>query len=526
MLKLRLSLSTILAVFLLISCSPSSTPAEAIQVIVAADGKDNTLEVPAGTSVMQILEKAGIKLDSLDRVEPESFKLITEPTKIKVVRVKEEFDLEEQVIPFDHQTVQNESLPKGQTLLIQPGSNGSQQITYRKVLEDGVQVSRSIFQTSVVKDPVPEITMVGVQTPFTPVPISGRIAYLVAGNAWVMDGSTGSRRPLVTTGDLDGRIFAVSHDGRWLLYTRKAKPDSKDINSLFAIDIAHEGQKSIDLGVKNVIHHAAWVPNQENTLSYSTVEPRDAPPGWQANNDLWIMTFTSSGDIIRNDNIVEANSGGTYGWWGTDFFWSPDGKTIAYGRPDAIGIVDQKEGAFIPLQSITPYDSQSDWAWIPPLTWSPDSKVIFFVDHSSANPASQDMSSADFNLRASFLNSSPSVTIVPLSGMFSYPVTSPIQANGRYQVSYLQAIFPAQSETSRYKVILMDRDGSNKATVFPPEGSIGLDPQSIIWSPQDENGASKNIAFLYQGNIWFLNLPDLTTQQVTGDGLITRLDWR
>ncbi len=140
-------------------------------------------------------------------MEPESYKLITTPIQIKVIRVKEEFDVEEQVIPFEHQTVQNESLPKGQTLLIQPGSNGSQQITYRLVMEDGVQKSRSVFQVSVVKDPVPEITMVGVQTPFTPLSIPGRIAYLIAGNAWVMDGSTGSRRPVVTTGDLDGSIF-------------------------------------------------------------------------------------------------------------------------------------------------------------------------------------------------------------------------------------------------------------------------------------------------------------------------------
>jgi len=522
-----LSISTILIFgFLLVSCTSPETPPAQIQVIVEVDGKQMPVEISSGSSVLQILDKAGIKLNNLDRVDPESYSLITDPAKILVTRVTEEFELEEQVIPFDHQTVQNESLPEGQTLLIQPGSNGSQQITFRRVLENGVQESRSVFQVSVVKDPIPEIIMVGVQTPFTSVSIPGKIAYLIAGNAWVMDGSTGERRPVVTTGDLDGRIFSISLDGKWLLFTRKEESESEDINSLFTIDIAHDGQEIIDLGIKNVLHHAGWIPNQENTISYSTVEPRDAPPGWQANNDFWILTFTSSGDIIQNAQIVETNSGGTYGWWGTDFRWSPDGKTLAYSRPDSIGIIDKKEGTFLPLQSILPYDTQSEWAWIPPIDWSPDSRVLFFGDHTSPTEEPVGETSPDFSLRANFLNSNPSVTIIPLSGMFSSPSTSTLQPDARYQLAYLQAIFPMQSDTSRYKLILMDRDGSNKKIGFPPEGSIGLEPQTIVWSPEDIEGVANQIALLYQGNIWLLDITNLTTHQVTGDGLITRLDWR
>ena len=526
MTKINPIFTVILIFVFLVSCSPSSTPGAMIEIVVLADGQSLPIEVEEKTSVATALEKAGIQLNNLDRVEPESFKLITEPTQIVVVRVIEEFDVEEQVIPFEQQTVQNESIPKGQTLLIQPGSNGSQQITYRRVMEDGVQKSRSIFQVAVVKDPVPEITMVGVQTPFTSLSIPGRIAYLIAGNAWVMDGSTGERRPVVTTGDLDGRIFNISRDGRWLLFTRKAPSEGGNINSLYAVDIAREGQSLIDLGVNNVIHHADWIPNQENTFSYSTVEPSDAPPGWQANNDLWIMTFTSSGSVIRNENIIESNSGGTYGWWGTDFSWSPDGNNLAYSRPDEVGLVDQEEGAFSVLQKIIPFDSRSDWAWIPPLEWSPDSQFLLFLDHSAAQDDSQSGSSPDFDLRAVFPGSNAPVTIVPLAGMFAYPSTSSFQMNDRYQIAYLQAIFPARSDTSRYKIVLMDRDGSNKSVVFPPEGSAGMEPQSVIWSPPGDEDQTERLAFLYQGNIWFLDFPGLVSHQVTGDGLISRMDWR
>ena len=510
----------------LAACSPTSTPSTPINVVIEADGKQIPLEIAASTSVLQALEKAGIKLDSLDRVEPESFTLITDPMNIRVIRVKEEFEVEEQVIPFEHQSVQNESLPKGQTLLIQPGENGSQQVTYRKVLEDGIQKTRSIFQTAVVKDPVPEITMVGVQAPFTPLAIPGRIVYLIAGNAWVMDGSTGQRRPVVTTGDLDGRVFSISREGRWLLFTRKADPGSGKINSLYAVDIAREGQKPIDLDIDNVIHHAEWVPFQENTFSYSTVEPREAPPGWQANNDLWITTFTSSGEIIRKDEVVGPNSGGTYGWWGTEFSWSPDGKTLAYARPDTIGIIEQDAGTFLPLQNIVPFDSLSDWAWIPPIAWSPDSQILFFVDHGSSESSSPDGGSPDFGLSAILLNAKKPVRIVPQSGMFSYPAVAEIDPIGEFLVAYLQAVFPTQSDTSRYKIITMDRDGSNKSLAFPPDGSIGIEPQKVIFSPEDENGDRSKLAFLYQGNIWFVDLTDFTPHQVTGDGLITRMDWR
>jgi hypothetical protein len=49
--------------------------------------------------------------------------------------------------------------------------------------------------------------MVGTRMPFIPVSIPGKIAYLLGSNAWIMDQSTGNREPVVTTNDLDGRVF-------------------------------------------------------------------------------------------------------------------------------------------------------------------------------------------------------------------------------------------------------------------------------------------------------------------------------
>ena len=126
--------------------------------------------------------------------------------------------------------------------------------------------------------------MIGAQSSFAPLPVPGKLAYLAGGNAWIIDTSTANRTALVTTGDLDGRIFKLSPNGSFLIFTRKSsKPADKEINTLWAVRA--DGGQPISTGIANVIHFADWIPNT-NSIAYSTVEPRSTAPGWQANNDL------------------------------------------------------------------------------------------------------------------------------------------------------------------------------------------------------------------------------------------------
>jgi len=71
----------------------------------------------------------------------------------------------------------------------------------------------------------------------------------------------------------------------------------------------------------------------------------------------------------------------------------------------------------------------------------------------------------------------------------------------------------------------MDQDGSNRARLYPPEGSNGLDPQNAIWAPFRQENQPQYLAFLYQGNIWLIDTDTAKTQQITGDGLVSRMDW-
>jgi hypothetical protein len=73
----------------------------------------------------------------------------------------------------------------------------------------------------------------------------------------------------------------------------------------------------------------------------------------------------------------------------------------------------------------------------------------------------------------------------------------------------------------------MDRDGSNRRSLFPAEGASGLEPQRVAWSPQaldDRTGFS--LAVIYQNNLWLVDAATGEAWQITGDSLTSRIDWR
>ena len=126
------------------------------------------------------------------------------------------------------------------------------------------------------------------------------------------------------------------------------------------------------------------------------------------------------------------------------------------------------------------------------------------------------------------------IPMVSQVGMFAYPLASPAQPqqNGEYdyQLAYLQAVFPDQSETSPYHLAVMDRDGSNRKVLFPGENRTGgIAPQTDwgSWSPDALPGSHHYaLAVLYQGNLWIVDATTGEAKQVTADGLTTRVLWR
>ena len=498
---------------------------EQITIAIDADGGLREIQIDSGSTVNQAFQIAGIIPGNMDRSEPPFYTVLNDGDTITLTRVEEVFDTEQVVIPFERQIVRNETLPEGETRLVQAGVNGSQEITYRRIVENGIEMSKNPVKTVVMSEALPEIVMVGAQASFTPLNIPGSLVYLAGGNAWIMEGSTANRRLIVSSGDLDGRIFSLSPNGEYLIFTRKSsKPLDEEINTLWVARVKNIEPKPVWLQAYNVVHFAQWIPGT-NSVAYSTVEPRGTAPGWQANNDLYRVSLT--GGSPRK--MLDANSGGVYGWWGMSFAFFEDGR-LAYARPDEIGLVDQDGGYRKPLLEITPFNTHSDWAWIPPLTWGSDGKTLYYVSHAPAPAPITSEESPFFNLSAISLSNEANVAMIDSAGMFAYPSASPLRSDRRekiFRLAFLQAIFVEQSETSRYRLMVMDRDGSDIRALFPPADAGGIEPQLPVWSPSVLEGQSGDfIAVIYQGNLWLVDSGSGASYQVTGDGLINRIDWK
>ena len=523
------SLILLFLVTFLVACGPASSQAANITVNVIVDGSSLPVSLSPGSTVQQALDLAKVTLAQTDRVDPPAFTALTAPADIVVTRVREEFETQQVIVPYERQELRNESLPSGETRLVQAGQNGLNEITIRHVFENGVDTGQSVVSQTTLEEAIPEIVMIGVQSPFAPLSIPGKLAWLTGGNAWIMETSTSNRKPLVTTGDLDGHIFSLSPDGKWLLFTRKStQPADKQINTLWVVSTTGLLPPT-NLGVSNVVHFADWQPNKRYQIAYSTVEPRATAPGWQANNDVHLLSF-ENGKPGRTFEILGSNSGGIYGWWGTMFAWSPDGTSMAYSQPDGIGLVDinGKKGA-ASLLSITPFNTHGDWAWTPTLAWGADGKTLFTVTHAPSSGLVTPEESPNFDLSSVPLAGQSSTVVAAQTGMFAYPAVSslrPGESGSIYLLAYLQAIFPAQSTTSRYRLMVTSSDGSNPRQLLPTEGQTGLEPQTPVWAPKMLDSGADLLGVIYEGNLWIVDAASGQPQQVTGDGLTSRIDWK
>lgn len=513
------------------SSSPQPIPQDDISIQIEADGQTISTTVPVGSSVQTVLETAGVTLAGKDRVEPAVTLLLSEDTMIRVIRVEEIIEIEQVVIPFQVIRQPTENLPAGQEKLLQAGKNGLKEIVSVRIFENSQEISFDEINSIELEGAVDEIILVGVQSSIAPITLPSPLVYLSNGNAWLMDQSTANRFLLVATGDLDGRIFQLSEDGNWLLFTR-AEEDEESINSLWAVEIGSSENSLVELRTRDVIHFADWVPGSIQEFAYSSVETRVSAPGWQANNDLIIKRFSEDGWTSTVDILQETNYGGVYGWWGTDFQFSPDGDYLAFASPDQVGIIQRQDSEKLIILDIIPYKTQGDWAWMPGIGIGPLGNVIYSVDHAAQEGSLSTEESPVFDLVAIPLTGGGVRRIVYDVGMFAHPKPSPAQVKpsgeASYQVAYLQAVFPEQSATSNYRVALMDRDGSNQQLIFPAVDKPGLQPSKGwgAWSPkQVENGSGYPLAVIYEGNIWILSPETGDAWQVTGDGRVQALEW-
>ncbi|MFC1959422.1 G5 domain-containing protein [Chloroflexota bacterium] len=527
---LKNTIPIVLFLLLFAACTPPS-PTEEMHIVLVADGRQRAYIHDQVITVGQFLEQVEVTLDELDRIVPPKVTQIRDGMTITVVRVQEEVTCEQNVIPYQKQTMPYEGLASDEERLAQAGVNGIEEVCYRTTIEDGDPKQRVEIQRVVVEAPQDEIVFVGIDTTeLEPVPINGTLAYISNNNVWLMRGSSATKRLLTNSNAVDGKVFSLSPDGNQLLFTQQHPDEDSNIyfNTLWVIlDSRSTEPVPQELNLLNNILYAEWIPHEPQTFSYSTAEARDAAPGWQAFNDLWVIRLDDEQAVpINVENLVESSSGGIYGWWGTDFEWSPDGAALAWSHADSIGIVDLETGEFQTLLDFPAYTTLQDWVWQPSLSWSPDGNMLLTTVHGPPFGAEQPEFSPIFNIVATTVEQEEGfqASMVDRAGIWTAPKFSPFVDHGgefpQVYLAYLQARNPLNSINDEYDLIIADRDASNARIVFPQETQPGLTAQEFAWSPDGQH-----IAFIYQGNLWIVEASSGRAQQLTVDGGASSPQW-
>ncbi|MFQ6101296.1 MAG: G5 domain-containing protein [Anaerolineae bacterium] len=511
---------------LLLLSLAACAPANSRTVTLIADGETRTLVTEALT-VRDLLAEAGVTFDEDDRVVPVEPTFVEDGMTVRVIRVEVRSETEQREIPFERQTVRDASIPAGETRLLEPGVTGIEELTYRVTFKDGVEVERRLMRTVTLQEPRTEVILIGVQPELKPVPITGTVAYVANHNAWVMQTTSPNQRRLTHTGDLDDRrVFALSPDGSYLLFTRVPTEtnETAPLNTLWMIETAIADAKLVQLDAESVLW-ADWAPECEGMptgygcrIAYTTGTPAEGNPGWKAENDLWVaLPRARDGWLLSRRRIVEPSAGGAYGWWGTTYAWSPDGRSLAYARADEIGVIHASNGAQTPLVRFPPYRTYASWVWTPTVSWSSEGKFIVTTLHGPAPTGEAAEDSPVFDVWALAADGTITAELNSEAGMWAAPAYAP---EGDY-VAFGHARSPYASQTSGYDLYLMDRDGSDRRLLFPPAEEIGLEYPEIAWGPGGDC-----LIVLYQGNLYLIQLTDGEVHQLTDEGGVTAVRWR
>ncbi len=538
----KIQFSFCLLMIILTACRQNPTASQ-LRVKLIADGRERTFDVPTATTIDEFLRdpKVDVQYSELDIVNPPPFTQIADGMQITISRVSEKEECETTEVPYKQTPVLNEGLKPGEKKVVKAGQAGSQETCYRVTIIDGTPKDRVVTRTTEVKAAQDEIIYIGVAGDVEPVPITGTIAYKSNGNVWIIEGSSTSKKPITTEGDLDTHVFALSSNGRQLLFTRKA--DSSDssgsFNHLWMFADVSRPTSPVSLVLDNILY-ADWIPELENTISYSAAEPSQATPGWLPFHDLWQMRVDpDTGESLGVKQLLKRSGGGLYGWWATRFQWSPDGKKLAWAQADKVGIFDSEallkgdisnfDTALMKYAVLVPF---SGWSWRSTLAWSPDDTLLLATTHGAPVGNESPENSPSFNISVTDLTGTLNSIIVPNAGIWSAPQFSPILSPSdskfpKGYMAYLKARDPFNTINGEYDLVVADRDGSNERILFPGSGRLGLTAQESIfqdreftWSPDGHQ-----IAIIYQGNLWIVDAESGISHQLTLDGRASSPIW-
>ena len=208
--------------------------------------------------------------------------------------------------------------------------------------------------------------------------------------------------------------------------------------------------------------------------------------------------------------------------------WSPDGTALAWALADSAGVYDFENGEYVTLIAFPEYATLFPVVWVPSVSWSDDGHLALTV-HGAPYGGEDPKDSIIFDVAVLAEDGSLSVdAFLPRTGIWANPTYSPIvegeDGTPEYQIAYFKAREPFNSRGSEYDLWVADSDGSNPRLLFPGLDRPGFrspDPaDGVAWSP-----SSRQIATIYQNNLWIVDVQTGLGYQITSDGQASNPRW-
>lgn len=143
-----------------------------INLLTGTKEQSTYYSVELNDSPFAISEKLGMTMEELDALNPgfsesemhigDKVKINNEVPFLSISSTRTEvYNIDN--VPFDKETYNDDTIYEGQSRVAQQGEYGENQITANVTYVDGVEINRDITKVVTLKDPVTEITAIGVK---------------------------------------------------------------------------------------------------------------------------------------------------------------------------------------------------------------------------------------------------------------------------------------------------------------------------------------------------------------------------
>ncbi|MDQ0851139.1 uncharacterized protein YabE (DUF348 family) [Arthrobacter sp. B3I9] len=177
-------------------------------VSIVADGKVTPTTTTAAT-VSQLLTDAGVTLGADDRTSQPGNAPVVNDMVIKVSRIDLTKTAETtEPVPFETVSTESADLPKGQRDVTQAGVAGTLNKSFKLVLVDGREASRTLVSEAVSVQPVTEKVTVGTKEKPKP-------AAQAAAPAAAQSGNTGAAAPAMMNEAMWDKVAQCESTGNW-----------------------------------------------------------------------------------------------------------------------------------------------------------------------------------------------------------------------------------------------------------------------------------------------------------------------